>query len=500
MGIKKYIGEATEYDKKQAVEIKKPKSWCKSVSAFANGVGGALIFGIDDDENIVGINEPEINAEKISETIKTRLDPIPEFRLRFQKIDDKTLIILDVKSGEDTPYYYSADGVLEAYVRVGNESVKATAVEQKRLIMKGRNMSFDTQISPYKVTDYAFTKLRERYKKWTGKSFEDKDMLSFGLVNEDGYLTNAGALLADECPIRWSRVFCTRWNGLNKSGGVLDAIDDAEFSGGLIYLLENGEEFIKRNCKKMWKKTANSREEMPEYVERSYHEALINALIHRDYLVNGSEVHIDIFDNRMEIYSPGGMADGIDIQNRNLFTVPSTRRNPLLADMFERLGYMERKGSGFGKIVDAYEFQINYTEGKRPAFHSDRSSFFVIMPNLNYEAPGGQGGGQGNDFGSQGNDFGSQGANFGSQGNDFGSQGGSQDSEFGSQGIGQEKLAQRLLQLIEMNNGKITVKKMSEETGVSMRTLQRKLNDIPVEYVGRGYSGRWQIKDDNKNK
>ena len=106
--------------------------------------------------------------------------------------------------------------------------------------------------------------------------------ISFGLVNETGILTNAGALLADECPIRWSRVFCTRWNGKDKSGGVVDALDDAEYSGSLVSLLENGEAFILRNARKMWRKTPNSREEMPDYVERSYHEALINALVHRD--------------------------------------------------------------------------------------------------------------------------------------------------------------------------------------------------------------------------
>lgn len=125
------------------------------------------------------------------------------------------------------------------------------------------------------------------------------------MANEQGYLTNAGALVADESPIRWSRLFCTRWNGLNKSGGTIDAFDDAEYSGSVLSLIDNGEAFIKRNAKLMWRKTANSREEMPEYVERSYHEALVNALAHRDYLVNGSEVHIDIYDDRMEIYSPG---------------------------------------------------------------------------------------------------------------------------------------------------------------------------------------------------
>lgn len=131
-------------------------------------------------------------------------------------------------------------------------------------------------------------------------------------------------------------------------------------------------------------KTSNSRIEMPEYVERSYHEALVNALVHRDYLVNGSEVHIDIYDDRMEIYSPGGMPDGSVIQERDPLSVPSTRRNPVLADVFNRLGYMERKGSGFEKIISGYEFQVNYSKEKKPFFLSDRYQFTVIMPNLNY--------------------------------------------------------------------------------------------------------------------
>lgn len=384
MDIKELIGEATEYDKKVALEERKPKSWCKSVSAFANGFGGSLIFGISDDGEIIGLDDAEGDAEKISETIKTRMNPIPEFKLRFHEEKGKVLIILDIYKGEETPYYYAADGVLEAYVRVGNESVKASPIEQKRLVLRGKNTSYDSQNSTYKVEDYAYTKLRERYKKWTGNSFEEKDLVSFGLANEDGYLTNAGALLADDSPIRWSRLFCTRWNGLNKSGGVVDALDDAEYSGSVLSLLENGEAFIKRNAKLMWRKTPNSREEMPEYVERSYHEALVNALAHRDYLVNGSEVHIDIYDDRMEIYSPGGMPDGSYIQERDPLTVPSTRRNPVLADIFNRLGYMERKGSGFGKIIGGYEFQVNYSEEKKPTFRSDRYQFTVVMPNLNY--------------------------------------------------------------------------------------------------------------------
>lgn len=299
MDIKRLIGETTEYDKKEMLEVKKPKSWCKSVSAFANSFGGVLIFGISNSNDIVGLAEPERDAEKISETIKMRLDPIPEFLIDFHIEGDKTLIFLHVLKGEETPYYYSGDGVLEAYTRIGNESVKATSTELKRLVMRGKNTSFDSQKSGYKVDDFAYSKLRERFKKWTGISFDEKDLVSFGLADNQGYLTNAGALIADESPIRHSRLFCTRWNGLDKSGGVLDALDDMEYEGSVLSLIENGEAFIRRNSKMMWRKTSNSREEMPEYVERSYHEALVNAIAHRDYLVNGSEVHIDIYDDRM---------------------------------------------------------------------------------------------------------------------------------------------------------------------------------------------------------
>lgn len=125
MNLKEIIGETTDYDKKVALEAKKPKSWCKSVSAFANCVGGMLIFGVSNENEIKGLDNAEQDAEIISEQIKTRLDPIPEFHLSFFRTeDDKTLILLNIQSGEETPYYYSADGVMEAYVRLGNESVK----------------------------------------------------------------------------------------------------------------------------------------------------------------------------------------------------------------------------------------------------------------------------------------------------------------------------------------------------------------------------------------
>ena len=105
----------------------------------------------------------------------------------------------------------------------------------------------------------------------------------------------------------------------------------------------------------------------------------MNALIHRDYLEVGSEVHIDMFDDRMEISSPGGIFGlGVNMSGQKLTTMPSRRRNPVLADIFSRLKYMERRGSGFGKIL------ADYGEKIAPTLSTEYDSFILTLPNMNY--------------------------------------------------------------------------------------------------------------------
>lgn len=387
MRISDYIGETTEYDKKEMLEERKSKSWLKSISAFANGIGGALIFGVSDDDELVGLKDPKDVSEKISETIKTKMDPIPQIILEHYSENGREFIIVKVPAGQETPYYYIGDGNRIAYVRIGNESVPADATALKRLVLRGSGSTYDSLSSRYPLDRYAFTKLRSVYRQRTGLELEDSDFLSFGLVDKDGMLTNAGALLADESPMRFSRIFCTRWYGLSKASGVMEALDDKEISGSLITLLQGGEEFVRNNTKKRWKKTGNSRVEMPEYPERAVLECIVNGLIHRDYMILGSEVHIDIFDDRMEIYSPGGMMDGSLVQNLDTDNISSKRRNPVIADVFSRMNYMERRGSGFKKIKEDYHNAVNYRPELEPKFYSDISSFIVTLYNLNYNVP-----------------------------------------------------------------------------------------------------------------
>ena len=382
--ILKLIGEATTYDKKEKIERNKPKSWLKSVSAFANGEGGTLIFGISDDNEIIGLTNAEDDAEFISETIKTKLDPIPTIDLKFKELNGKKLIFLYVNEGQETPYYYIGDKQRLAYIRIGNESVVADRIQLKQLVMKGSGRTYDSLPSSYKFENMAFTKLKSVHYKRLQRSFEDSEFVSWGILDEAGKLTNAGALLADDSPMRQSRIFCTRWNGLTMTNGLGEAIDDIELEGSVIGQLQDAVTFIRNNSHKRWWKENDHREELPDYPERAVTETVANAIIHRDYMQMGSEIHVDMYDDRLEIYSPGGMMDGKLIQQLNPLTVPSKRRNPLLADFFSRLGLMERRGSGMRKIIDAYKQYEHLTTYHAPEFNSNSSEFHVTLWNLNY--------------------------------------------------------------------------------------------------------------------
>jgi ATP-dependent DNA helicase RecG len=205
------------------------------VSAFANGIGGSLYFGVSDNVNVVGLDDIKKTTSEISRLIKERMMPLPDFNLSAHRVDDsKDILVLRIMRGNNTPYYYSADGTITAFVRVGNESVMASPQQLNELVMRGKNLTFDTLPTEYKITDLTFTALNAAFKRIKKLVLTEKDYISMGLCKPDGMVTNAGLMFSDECPLLQSRVFCTHWDGLDKSGGVDDAIDDKEFEGDLI--------------------------------------------------------------------------------------------------------------------------------------------------------------------------------------------------------------------------------------------------------------------------
>ena len=180
-----------------------------------------------------------------------------------------------------------------------------------------------------------------------------------------------------------SRIFCTRWKGNYKGSIEEDALDDKEFQGAsLITLLQNAEDFVRNNSKNPWSIRGMPREERSDYPYKAVREVLVNALIHRNYQILGSEIHVEVFDDRLEITSPGGMMNGRRVQDMDIRHIPSMRRNQVISDVFSRLGFMERRGSGIDRILNSY-----VEVAQKPTFYSDSDFFIVTLPNRSVATP-----------------------------------------------------------------------------------------------------------------
>lgn len=382
MNYKDFEGiEATYLDYKVSLEKEKPKSWLKSISAFANTKGGHILFGfVDSTHEAIGLDDAQETAHKISEFISARIvPPVQYILIPFESaVKGRLCLDLHITNGPHYPYYYVHDHNRECYIRRGDRSELATPLEQNNLILKGMNQTFDALPSIYQLKDVSFTLLGATYKKETGDNFDmEKDLISMGFVMPQGTVSNAGLLLCDQGYLKQSRIVCTRWKGIEKGAIDGDALDDEEFNGAsLITLLNSAEGFIRNNSKNPWTIRGMRREENSDYPFKAVREVLVNALIHRDYQNTGAEVHVDMYDDRMEISSPGGMMNGSRIQDLDLKKVPSMRRNEIISDIFSRLHYMDKRGSGIRRILNSYADFI-----EKPEFYSNEYFFFVTLPN-----------------------------------------------------------------------------------------------------------------------
>ena len=456
MELNSLISECTAYDFKLMLEENKPKSWLKSVSAYANGLGGSLFFGIDNDGIVRGLDDVQHVCETISSKIRDYMDPLPEVEMIPHDMDGLHILQLKICAGHYTPYYYVGDGQRVAFVRVGDESIPATAEQMVHLVLKGSNKTFDSLHTEYKAEDYSFTILANTFKQRINQEWNKKYLLSFGLVTKTGKLTNAGALFADDSPMWQSRLYCTRWDGKEKG----DAINDAEFTGNVLLLLRESMNFVKSNTKRGWEKLPDGRKNKTEYAERAVLEAMVNHFIHRDYTVMGGEVHLDIYDDRLTVTSPGGMYNGTLIQDLDIKDVSSERRNPILANVMAQLDYMEKRGSGLTRICNETKALEGYREDLKPVFKSTPTQFQTII----YAA-----------------------ADIHNVGDHDGD-------------MSETKLTERQQKILNLIKEfpTITGKQMSETLSVSQRTIERDLSALKelgiLKRKGKDNDGMWIIK------
>lgn len=224
-------------------------------------------------------------------------------------------------------------------------------------------------------------------------------------------------------------------------------------------LLREAMNFVKSNTKRGWEKLPDGRKNKPEYAERAVLEAMVNHFIHRDYTVMGSEVHLGIYDDRLTVTSPGGMYNGLLIQDLDIKDVSSERRNPILANVMAQLDYMEKRGSGLTRICNETKALEGYKDELKPMFKSTPTQFQTII------------------FAS------SDTPNVGGHDGD----------------MSETKLTERQQKILNLikESPTITGKQMSEALSVSQRTIERDLSALQkigvLKREGKDNDGLWIV-------
>lgn len=334
----------------------------KSVSAFANTKGGQIIFGIDDKTLMP---TKKLSPLKVSQNLERRindcLSPIPDYKIEMDEANQ--LVKLKIEEGLYKPYFFEQI----AYIRKGTSSIPMDALILARMMLEHEHLTYDQL--PSRQEDYSFSILEKEVLSKLGLEQLGSDSLkSLQLLTKDNQLTVAGALLSDQN--NFPGIDISPISGMDLIGErrIIDKVS-------ILQMLYEAVEIFNRYYRK---EKIGGIERHPIFLipETAFREAVANALIHRTW-DTFSNIIIKMYEDKIEIISPGGLPAGItqeEYLNRNL----SVPRNVILSEIFYRLGYIEKLGTGIGRIKRAYSHQF-----VQPSFEISENSLTITLPILN---------------------------------------------------------------------------------------------------------------------
>lgn len=180
-----------------------------------------------------------------------------------------------------------------------------------------------------------------------------KELQNEEIVSKDGYAKSGFIMFSDNYSEDDTMICCRLWKGKNKTGVVLDS---SRLRGSIASVFVCALNFIERNTKTGWVKTENGgRKEIRSYPKEAVREALVNAIAHRDYSISGTQIDVDIYSDRIEIVSPGSWLLPKDYNTYPAGAIPSIRRNAIIAACLDVANLMERGGTGFQTMIEAYK-------------------------------------------------------------------------------------------------------------------------------------------------
>ena len=345
------------------------RTMMKTISAFANYHTGKIILGIKDDGKVVGVEDSQGLRLRIENAIHDHVHPLPEYEVEEHMIEGNTIVVFQIFKGDRTPYtVYN-----KAYRRRDTSTVELDKFAYDELVLLGRNIGFEELA--HHQEDLRFHKLESYLERAIHISVLDENVMkSLELLRNNQY-NYAAAILADRNTLRDQGLdlICYRDNSM------LVMKDQMRLSQ--ISVLEQYEKamlFYQKHINQGERIEGAYRKSVEEVPEVAYREAVANAMVHRNYSRQGNN-RIEIFEDRIEIVSIGGLPVGI---SKEEFAGGSFShvRNRILANIFLRCGFIEKMGTGIRRIKMAYSESL-----RKPEFNALENSIRIILPRLSYD-------------------------------------------------------------------------------------------------------------------
>ncbi|MEG1798726.1 MAG: putative DNA binding domain-containing protein [Synergistaceae bacterium] len=340
----------------------------REIVAFTNAGGGIIYVGVRDSGEVVGLDNPDFVMQQISNSIRDGIKPdLSMFTdIELLQEDEKFFVILTVNQGTRKPYYLSDKGLKPTgvYVRSGTTSAPASEDAIRRMIKAADGDSFES--NRHLLQGLTFNVLREETQK-RNLEFGKIQMKNLGILSADDLYTNMGLLVSDQC---MHSIKFAIFQGSDK----LVFKDRKEFTGSLFAQLTDVYKTIDfyNGTKATFHELLRADER--DYPEDAIREALLNAIVHRDYSFSGS-TFINLYSDRLEIISSGGLVSGLSLDAAMLGA--SQPRNEKLAALFYRMKLIEAYGTGISKIISCYKGLP-----VRPEFENVEGAFRVVLPNV----------------------------------------------------------------------------------------------------------------------
>lgn len=342
----------------------------KEVIAFANTNGGEIYVGVNDDGTPAPLENTDDTYTRITNSVRDSVAPDVTMFTKYSL--NNGVIKVNVSEGSSKPYYLKSKGLKPSgvYIRQGASSVQASPEQIRRMIKLSDRDSYEEMRSLEQ--ELTFNTAAETFEKHNIPFSEDK-YKALGIVSiSDSLFTNLGLIISDQCrhTIK-AAVFADEEN--------ISFIDHREFGGSVFSQIENAFEYIMLNNKNRSVFSGIDRIDIPDYPEAAIREALLNAVVHRDYGFSGSII-VNINNKCIDIISIGGLVPGLS--EEDIMNGISQPRNRNLAEMFHRLNYIESYGTGIRKIISLYSDQT-----VKPEISITPNSFRISLPNRNNGNP-----------------------------------------------------------------------------------------------------------------